>query len=296
MSLARRLLNPWLRVTEKRRLAHEQDPVALRRAFEARARMFFHAPRGTRCAREQVSGVPVQRVRARHVASEAGPLLLYFHGGGYAFGSSDTHRAMLGRLSSEAGLPACLPDYRLAPEHAFPAAIEDALAVWRELAARPGGAVIGGDSAGGGLALALLGEILRQGLPVPRGCFALSPLTDLTFSGESMRANAATDVMLPASRAAETARIYLQGASAEDPRASPLFADFTDAPPVWLCAGDSEILLDDTRRMATHLRAQDVAVTEVIEHDLPHVWPFFHNILPEAKATLTDLAAWIRAL
>lgn len=296
MSLARHLLNPWLRVTEKRRLAHEHDPVALRRAFEARARIFFRAPRGTRYARERVSGVPVQRVSARHVAPEAGPLLLYFHGGGYAFGSSDTHRAMLGRLSSETGLPACLPDYRLAPEHAFPAAIEDALAVWRELAARPGGAVVGGDSAGGGLALALLGEILRQGLPAPRGCFALSPLTDLTFSGESMRANAATDVMLPASRAAETARLYLQGASAEDPRASPLFADFTDAPPVWLCAGDSEILLDDTRRMATHLRAQDVWVTEVIEHDLPHVWPFFHNILPEAKATLKDLAAWIRAL
>jgi acetyl esterase/lipase len=156
--------------------------------------------------------------------------------------------------------------------------------------------ILGGDSAGGGLALALLGEVLRQGLPVPRGCFALSPLTDLTFSGQSLRSNAASDVMLPAGRAAEMAQIYLQGATADDPRASPLFADFTGAPPVWLCAGDTEILLDDTRRMAARLRAQGATVTEIIEHDLPHVWPYFHTLLPEARETLHALAAWIRSL
>jgi len=289
-------LNAWLRLVEKRRLVRETDPEALRRSFERNAWLFFHAPRGTGFTRETVAGVPVQWVAARGVAWEAGPLLLYFHGGGFVFGSSDTHRAMLGRLSAEAGLPACLPDYRLAPEHPFPAAIEDALAVWRAVADRPGGVILGGDSAGGGLALALLGEILRQGLPQPAGLFAFSPLTDFTFSGASLRKNAEADVVLPASRAEEIARLYLRGAAVDDPRASPLFVDFTGAPPVWLTAGDTEILLDDTRRMAERLRAQDVGVTEEILRDLPHVWPIFHNILPEARASLRDLAVWIRSL
>jgi acetyl esterase/lipase len=283
-------------MTEKRRLARETDPVALRRSFETRARLFFHAPRGAVSERDRLGDMPVLRVRAGGVAGKAAPLLLYFHGGGYVFGSPETHRAMLARLSGETGSPACLPAYRLAPEHGFPAAVEDALAVWRAVAGRPGGVILGGDSAGGGLALALLGEVLRQGLPVPRGCFALSPLTDLTFSGQSLRSNAASDVMLPAGRAAEMAQIYLQGATADDPRASPLFADFTGAPPVWLCAGDTEILLDDTRRMAARLRAQGATVTEIIEHDLPHVWPYFHTLLPEARETLHALAAWIRSL
>jgi len=293
VSLARRLLNPWLRLTEKRRLAREADPAALRRAFEARAKLFFHAPRWTTFSRQQIGGVPVQFVAARGVPREDGPLLLYFHGGGYIFGSSDTHRAMLGRLSSETGLPACLPDYRLAPEHAFPAAVEDALAVWQALKDRPGGVILGGDSAGGGLALALLGEILAQGGARPTGLFAFSPLTDFTLSGESLERNAATDAILPAERAPETAQLYLQGAPADDPRASPLFADFSGAPPVWLTASDTEILLDDTRRMAARLRAQGVAVTEVITEDLPHGWPVFHGFLPEGRATLRDVARWI---
>lgn len=296
MSLLRASLNAWLRLVEKRRLARETDPDALRRSFERNARLFFHAPQGTAFARETVAGVPVQWVTARGVARQAGPLLLYFHGGGYVFGSSDTHRAMLAWLSAEAGLPACLPDYRLAPEHPFPAAIEDGLAVWRAVAARPGGVIVGGDSAGGGLALALLGESLRQGLPEPAGVFAFSPHTDFTFSGASLRENAEADVMLPAERTRELAHLYLRDSGADDPRASPLCADFTGAPPVWLTASDTEILLDDTRRMAARLRAQGVAVTAVIEHDLPHVWPFFHNMLPEARATLRDLAAWLRSL
>ncbi|MCZ7676324.1 MAG: alpha/beta hydrolase [Roseovarius sp.] len=238
----------------------------------------------------------MQWVAARGVRREDGPLLLYFHGGGYVFGSSDTHRAMLGRLSQLAQLPACLPDYRLAPEHPFPAAVGDALAVCAALAGRPGGIVLGGDSAGGGLALAVLAEVLRRGLAPPAGVFAFSPLTDMTFSGDSLRANERADPVLPAARAHETAAMYLQGAAADDPRASPLFADFTGAPPVWLAVSDTEILLDDTRRMAANLRDQGVAVTVTQASGLPHVWPFFQGWLPEATATLRQLGGWISAL
>lgn len=296
MSVARRVLNPYLRFTEKRHLERADDPAALRRSFELKSRLFFRAPFGTRYARDELGGVPVQWAMARGVRREVGPLVLHLHGGGYVFGSSGTHRAMLARLSQLTGTPACLPDYRLAPEHVFPAALEDALAVYRAVQDWPGGVVIGGDSAGGGLALALVAEVIRTGGQRPLGVFAMSPLTDMTYSGESVRRNAGADVMLPASRVAETAEMYLAGADAEDPRASPLFADFTGGPPVWLCVGDTEILLDDTRRMAAHLRSQGVEVDLRVEHDLPHVWPFFQGLMPEAMVTLREIAAWISSL
>lgn len=296
MSWMRPVLNTWLRYTEKPHLKRATMPSKLRRSFETKARLFFHPPRGTVYREENLAGMPVHWVRARGVSFDTAPLLLYFHGGGYVFGSPRTHRAMLARLSALSGVPACLPDYRKGPENAFPAAVEDAVAVYEALAARPGGVVLGGDSAGGGLALALLGEVLRQGLPHPRGVFAFSPLTDLRFSGDSLRRNARADVVLPASATGHIVELYLQGAAATDRRASPLLGDYDGASPVWLTAGDTEILLDDTRRMAARLREQGVDVTEVIEHDLPHVWPIFHNTLPEAIATLTALAGWIKAL
>ncbi|WP_333908239.1 alpha/beta hydrolase [Primorskyibacter aestuariivivens] len=285
----RRLLNPYLRVMEKRRLRNAKSPGALRRALEVNARLFF-LPRGRGFTKTRIAGVPVLR------RDGVAPLLLYFHGGGYVFGSPTTHKAMLAQIARRVGCGLILPDYRKAPEHPFPAAVEDALEVYSAVMETPGGVVLGGDSAGGGLALALLAEILRLGLPLPKGLFAFSPLTDFTGSGESLRSNAASDVVLPAERTGDMTDMYLQGADPNDPRASPLFAAFTGAPPVWLCAGDTEILLDDTRRMTERLREQGVQVTEVIAHDLPHVWPLFHTLLPEARATLGQVSDWIRRL
>lgn len=292
MSVLRRGLNRYLRWTEKRRLARADDIDALRRSFALRARLFFHGPLGSRYAWDTLGGVPVQWATAQGVRREDGPMILYFHGGGYVFGSTNTHRAMLAHLSRRSGLPACLVEYRLAPEHPFPAAIEDAISAYRAISGR--GVILGGDSAGGGLALALLAEILRRDLPQPLGAFAFSPFTDLTFSGASMVENAVAEVMLPASRIAEISDLYLAGASAEDPRASPLFADFAGAPPVWLAVGSTEILRDDSTRLSEKLTSEGVQVTLTFEEDLPHVWPIFHGVLPEARATLAALSAWLR--
>lgn len=295
MSLRRRFLNTVLRVFEKRHLARVQDPLDLRRVFERKARTWFRPPRQSRFASDRIDGVPATWAFGPQV-KDSGPVILYLHGGGYVFGSSRTHRAMLARLSGLAGMPACLPDYRLAPEHPFPMALEDALAVYLDLSAqRP--VIIGGDSAGGGLALALLAEILKHRMRRPLGVFCFSPMTDMTFSGESVVANREVEAALPAARAGELADMYLQGASPRDPRASPLFAQLQGSGPVWLTVGDTEILLDDTRRMADRLRADGVEVTEVIEHDLPHVWPIFGPaLLPEAGKTLGTLATWITRL
>jgi len=296
MSLRASLINISLRTFEKRRLRRTETPEELRRGFERSARLFFHAPRGSDFEPGSLGGVSTLKVTGPEAREDH--LLLYFHGGGYVMGSPATHKAMLARLSILTGRVALLPDYRKAPEHPFPAAIDDALAVYNGLCAEGEASriVMGGDSAGGGLVLALLGEICAKGLPQPAGVFAFSPLTDMTFSGESFSENARSDVMLPVSRARDMEEKYLAGADPADPRASPILAGFSGAAPVWLAVGDTEILRDDTRRMTQRLRKEGVAVTEVVEHDLPHVWPLFQGLMPEANATLRDLAGWIKAL
>lgn len=295
MSLRARLLNRWLKLTEKPHL--RRAPLArVRRSFEAKAKLLFHPPRGsvfdTRELADDGHVIPALEVGG---ASE-GPVILYFHGGGYGFGSPRTHRAMVAWLCRYTGARGVLPQYRLAPENPFPAAIEDAVRAYRAVMTSPGGVILGGDSAGGGLALSLLAEIKRMGLPQPLGCFAFSPLVDLSFSAPSVRRNGEAEVILPAARAREMVLAYLDGADEADPKASPLFADFVGSAPVWIAVGDTEILLDDTRQMAERLKSDGVAVTCVIENDLPHVWPLFRGLLPEADRTLREVSAWIRSL
>ena len=294
MSLRRRLLNLNLRVMEKPALAKAEDPGALRANLEKKARILFRPPRGSTFEQTSLGGIST--VKARGAGAGPDGAILYFHGGGYIFGSPATHQAMAARLSRDAGVPVWLPDYRLAPEAPFPAAVEDAEASYRALIdiQDPAKIALGGDSAGGGLTLALLLRILAKRLPLPGAVFAFSPLTDLTFSGESFRGNEHADVMLPATRAREMAQFYLGDADPKVPEASPLFGDFAGAPPVCLMVGDTEILLDDTRRLANVLRAQQVEVAQWISADMPHAWPLFQGLtLPEANQTLSQLARWL---
>jgi len=296
VSLRARFLNSLLRQTEKRILARATDPAVLRGNIERSARLFFHPPRGTRFSNISLGAAQIAAVEITPPGAVAGPLILYFHGGGYLFGSPRTHRAMVAHLAARTGMRAVLPHYRLGPEHPFPAAPRDALAAYRGVMDHTGGVILGGDSAGGGLVLALLAQIGALGLRQPIGTFCFSPLADLTFSGGTFITNAKADPLLPAERAAEMAQMYLQGADAADPRASPLFADFTGAGPVWVTAATTEILLDDSKRIADTLMMQGIDVTFVIERDLPHVWPIMHGLLPEARQTLTELTGWITSL
>ncbi|WP_299592075.1 alpha/beta hydrolase [uncultured Tateyamaria sp.] len=270
------------------------DQATLRRSFASKARFLFHAPLSIRLATGTLAGA-----EALWVAPRRGPkpdvTILYFHGGGFVFGSPHTHGAMVAALAKRAGACAVLPRYPLAPEHPFPAALDHAIAAYHACRAQGGPLVVGGDSAGGALTLSLLAHLLTEGEPLPDAVFSFSPLTDLTFSGASIRDNAEADVELPAERASKMAQMYLNGADETNPLASPLFADFTGAPPVWITVGDTEILLDDSRRIVGQMQGQGVNVTYVEEYDLPHVWPIFHNTLPEARRTLNTLAKWIMA-
>lgn len=300
MSLQARIINIALRLFEKPTLRRAKDPAELRRSFERKARLLFHPPRGTGFGRERIGGVRATRVTPPKASGVPvlgpAPVLLYFHGGGYVFGSARTHRALAAQIAHRTACEVVVPDYAMAPEHPFPAALDEALSVYGALVGQVGSdnIVIGGDSAGGGLALALVGEVLRGGGPPPKAVFAFSPLTDMTFSAASLERNADADVMLPADRAAEMSEMYLSGQDARDPRASPIFADFTGGPPVWLTVGDTEILLDDSTRMAERLAAAGVDVSLSVAQDLPHVWPLLHGFLPEARRTLDNLADWLR--
>lgn len=298
MSVQAQFLNNGLRWIEKPYLARIATPQQIRDGFERRARFWFRMPRDVnRRWTDLVSRAgAVRALCVEAPGADQTAMLIYFHGGGYVFGSPRTHAGLVGRLTQLTGLPACLPNYRLAPEHPYPAAVEDARSAYEavlELGVAPERIVLSGDSAGGGLSLALLADLIDRGRPLPCGLFAFSPLTDLTFSGASFRTNARREVLLPAARGMELAEMYLQGADPTAWLASPLFAQFEGAPPICLFAGDTEILLDDTTRLIDRLREQGVEATAHIGRDLPHVWPFFWRYLPEGEASLRDVARWI---
>ncbi len=300
MSLIAPLLNFGLRTIEKPALARAEEPVPIRARFERSARLLFHAPLGTRMAWQTLphstSDAEVLEVTPKEQTSDV--VIFYIHGGGFLFGSPQTHSALAAQLARRLGARAILPRYRRAPEHPFPAAFDDVRRAWDALIQSgmvPERIVLGGDSAGGALALSLLASLIAEKAALPGATFCFSPLTDLTFSGESMRTNAKSEAILPAARASEMAGMYLDGHPPDDPKVSPLFADFTDACPVYITVGNTEILLDDARRMVARLKENGVATTYVEQGDLPHVWQLFHNVLPEARASLDEVSDWIRA-
>ena len=220
--------------------------------------------------------------------------VLYLHGGGYMVGSVATHRSLIARIARASGVRCLAIDYRLAPLHPFPAAVEDACTAYRWLLAQGLGAarlVLAGDSAGGGLALGSLVALRDAGDPLPAAGVCLSPLTDLEVSGDSARGGA-DDPMVTRDGVAMMAEAYLQGADARDPRASPLHADFAGFPPLLIQVGTREVLLDDATRVAARARAAGVRVTLEKGEGLTHVWQLYPH-LPEAIDSVDRIGRYV---
>ncbi|MBU7443395.1 alpha/beta hydrolase [Paraburkholderia fungorum] len=225
------------------------------------------------------------------------PTVLYCHGGGYYFCSPRTHRSLVFGLATRANAPIFSLDYRLAPEHRFPAALDDATAAYRRLVADgtpPESIVISGDSAGGGLALATLVALRDAGDPLPAGGLLFSPWTDLAAAGASIRNNDGLDPMFSGPAIARAAQVYLGDAPATHPYASPVYADLLGLPPLFIMAGSTEVLLDDSQRVADNARAAGVDCEFEVWKKMPHVWPLFTPFIPEGGRALDRAAAFVR--
>jgi acetyl esterase/lipase len=223
-------------------------------------------------------------------------VLLYFHGGAYHIGSPATIRHLVGLLSAATKARALSVDYRLAPEHPFPAAVEDAMAAYRWLLASgidPALIAVAGDSSGAGLALGTLVALRDAGEPMPAAAVLLSPVTDLALTGESLHTRAAADVMLKPEGILEAAGLYLAGADPRHPHASPLYADLRDLPPLLIHVGDAEMLLDDSTRLAAKATDAAVEVSLEIWDEMPHVFQAFAGLLPEADRAIDHIGSWL---
>jgi monoterpene epsilon-lactone hydrolase len=225
--------------------------------------------------------------------------ILYFHGGGYIAMSPRTHRVITSRLAIWSRARCFALEYRLAPEHPFPAALDDALQAWRALIAEgipSSRLVMAGDSAGGNLVLALLIVLRDSGEELPAAAVVFSPWTDLAMTGDSIISNERADPMFTGAMVARMARYYLSGgASAMDPLVSPLYADLRGLPPLLIQVGADEVLRDDSTRFAEQAVRAGVAVDLQIWPDVPHGWQMFAPVLPEAHAALRDASDFIRA-
>ena len=229
-------------------------------------------------------------------ARPAGGVVLHLHGGAFVMGSSATVAPVAAPLARAVGMPVFAPDYRLAPEHPFPAAVEDTVAAYRwllETGADPRTVVISGDSAGGGLAVAGVIALRDRGLPRPAAVVCLSPWVDLTLTAPSIDARAELDPQVGRDFLQDSARHYLAGHDPRDPLASPVFADLSGLPPLLIHVGGDEALLDDAHRLEQAAGAAGVDVTLECWEGMLHVWHCFGPRLPEAGAALTAIAAWV---
>lgn len=293
MSLRARIVTLGLRLFTKPRLAKMTDPAELREAMERFTRIALRPAPGSVALPLDLAGRSALSIRAGR--PREGLAVLHFHGGVFIAGSPQTHLPMLSRLAKLAQVTVIAPSYRLAPEHPFPAALRDAEAVWEALIAqgyRPENLVLSGDSAGAALAFALLSRLCARGTP-PAGAFAFSPWFDLTGASPSVQANAASDPMLAGHRLPEAAQFYLQGHPADDPEASPIFADFPGCPPVLLQTAETEILSDDALRMEEKLRRAGAEVLLQLWPGVPHAWQMMDGLLPESREALRDAARFV---
>jgi monoterpene epsilon-lactone hydrolase len=299
----RDIYHPLLLPDVEARAAMRAALPATRLSFEAASRAIFddimeHTPDAPGVSYEQatVGGVPGCWCRPEQAWS--GAVLLYLHGGAFVLGSAWAVRHLAGQLAARAGVAAFVPGYRLAPEQPFPAAVDDVLAAYRGLAALEYSEIaLAGDSAGGGLALVTLSQATRaadrgEG-PRPVGAAVLSPWTDLTLTGESLKTHADTDPLVSLQTLGAAVPLYLNGHDPQDPLVSPLYGDLTGLPPVLVHVGEDEVLLSDSTRYIERLRAAGGVGQLHVWAGMAHVFPASVGAFVASAAALDDLGQFL---
>ena len=240
--------------------------------------------------------VPSEWVRAP--GANENKILLHFHGGGYVIGHPNGYRNYNSRVSEATGARVLAVDYRLAPEHPFPAAVDDTLAAYKWVLAQgydPAQIGFMGESAGGGLVFATLLMARDDGTPLPGAAVTISPWIDLANTGDAHTFNAENDPMIAPTVLDTFAAAYLKETGPKTPLASPLYSELRDLPPIYLLAGSTEVLLDDARSMFMKLSRAGVDTTMEVAPNMPHIWPIFAYQLPEGRSAIARIAAFINA-
>jgi len=288
-SVQAHFLDLFLRWQVKRRMQHITDINAARAALAGPP-----PPKvgpDIRITEDRLGGIPGEWITCTSAPPRA--TLVYLHGGGYIACSPRTHRPIT-MAYARAGLRVFAPDYRLAPENPFPAAVEDAVAAFRAVhAAATEPVVAGGDSAGGGLALAMMLALRDGGDALPLRAALFSPWTDLAVTGATVESNSRRDAMFNAEMLRRAPPSYLGDADPRDPLASPVFADLRGLPPLLIHVGEREVLLDDSRRLAERARAAGVQVSISVWPAVPHVWQLAQALVPEARQSMRQAAAFL---
>jgi epsilon-lactone hydrolase len=292
-SISARLFRPVVRRMGAE-LQAADTPEKARAVSERYSRLLFR-PLGVRIEHVTLGTVPALKVAARGAPTRGAVLLL--HGGGYVFGSAHGYRAFAARLAKGARLEVFALDYRLAPEHPYPAAVDDAVCGYRALLDAHAAERVAfvGDSAGGGLALATMHQAAAEALPRPACGVLLSPWLDLTGAAASMTSNAATELLIPPPTPARMAAWYAGERDLTEPGVSPLFAEPAGLPPLLVFADKGEVLLDDATRFADGARAAGVDVTLRLERDLWHNWPLLAPFVREARHSLAEILEFLEA-
>ena len=291
-SMRAQLVNRYIRMTMKSKALHEFEPAELRSVFEKR--LVPGKPSGVTL--EAVDG-PVTGEWHKPQSDSAEHTILYLHGGGYVFGSPRTHRSLTYPLALAANANVFSLTYRLAPDYPCPAAIEDAVAAYQWLRAtghNPDKISIAGDSAGGGLALSTMQCLRDNNEDLPASAVLYSPYTDLAVTGGSAKKNAERDAMFQLESVQLGALNYAGELGVDDPRVSPLYGEMANLPPMLIFASTDEILFDDSTRLVRRAEQEGVDVSFVAREGLVHVWPLFHPLMPEAKQTIEESAAFMR--
>jgi monoterpene epsilon-lactone hydrolase len=285
-----------LREQQKASAGQAPPPLAELRASFAPAGRLHPVPDDVEVTQVTAGGVPAHWLAAP--GTDAGRVLLFLHGGGYELGSLRSDGELAARLGRAAGMRVLFAEYRLAPEHRFPAAIDDVLAVWRwlrtdqKLSAQS--LAVAGDSAGGGLSVALLVATRDAGEALPAAAVLMSPTVDLTSSGASMTERVDQDPFSTPALLRQLASSYLAGADPRTPLASPLFASMTGLPPLLIQVGTADLLLSDAERLAAAASAAGVDVTLEVREGLPHVYPIMLGT-PEAAEATEQTGKFLRA-
>ena len=253
----------------------------------------YKVPANVQVSPVHLGGVPGERLES----SKSGEnVLLYLHGGGYFGCSAETHRAITAFFALE-GFHVFAPDYRLAPENQFPAALEDAVAFYRALLNAgypPDRIVVSGESAGGGLALSMMLALRDEGVALPVAAALFSPWTDLAATGDSVKSNDEKCAMFEGAGVAYSARYYLGEMDPRNPLASPLYADLQGLPPMLIHVGQDEVLRDDSTRLAERARAAGVSVEQKVWPVVPHAWQLVPHLIPEARQSLKESSTFLR--